>query len=315
LKVHTFKYPIAFFGLVIFVAFSSSCYSTKNVTNEKIISRVEQRNEAVRRYVRADLKAGQRYVDFGFVNERVIKPNSFRRLDSLYSVYHNEEQKPGASKSLLKKLKSEIELERSRVLQDTIHFIYEKPHFFAQVSGDTSHIVFADFLLNAKNQVFEVRFNYYFSTHVRNNHFYRAYLNRESFIDFGFAPSFEELQFYHFFDAKVNSIDDPEIKGRFVEHILQIMHAANQQRGINTEHLIKQHIINSITTDIKSYKPLKWSQVYVNLGDNNILQTYEVDHEWIYADLQSRTHQMRKLFVLSPYFEILEVSDTHFVRD
>jgi hypothetical protein len=113
----------------------------------------------------------------------------------------------------------------------------------------------------------------------------------------------------------VNSIDDPEIKGRFVEHILQIMRAANQQRGINTEHLIKQHIIHSITTDIKSYKPLKWSQVYVNLGDNNILQTYEVDYEWIYVDLQSRTHQMRKLFVLSPYFEILEVSDTHFVRD
>lgn len=314
MKVYTAKYQILFFGLVMVLAVSS-CYTSNNTTRDRISTRVEQRNEAVRKYVRADLKIGQRYVDFGFGNERVIKPNSFRRLDSLYSVYHEEERKPGASRNVLMNLKSEIEIEKSRVLHDTVHFIYEKPHFFAQVTGDTSYVVFADFLLNANSQVLDVRFNYFFSTHVRNNQLYRAYLNRESFVDLGFAPSNDELQFYHFFDVVVNSINDPEIQGRFIEHILQIMRAANQQRGMNTEPLIKQHVINNITANVQSYKPLKWSRVFTNLGDNDVLQTYEVDHEWTYVDAQSRTHQMRKLFVLNPYFEIIEVSDITLVRN
>lgn len=304
--------PFISFVLAILL---NSCYPPTQAAAERINPRIEQRNEVVRKYVRADLGIGQRYVDFGFGAERVIKPNSFRRLDSLYAAFDEEDRKAGSSRNVLMNLKNEIEAEKLLVLQDTVHFLFEKPHFFGQVSGDSSLITFATFVLNANNEVERVRIDYSFNTPSRNNQLYRAYLRRESFVDFGFLPSEEEAQFYNFFDAMANSIEDSDSKGRFIEHILQIMRAANQQRGMNTEPLIKQHVINTVTHGIRAYKPIKWSRVYTNLDENDVLVSYELDHEWSYEDGTGTKHEMRRQFILNPFFEIIEVSEIYLIRN
>src|SRR5690606_28461209 len=109
--------------------------------------------------------------------------------------------------------------------------------------------------------------------------------------------------------------DNAETRGVFIGHILQIMRAANIQKGIATEPLIKQHVINTITNNIKGYTPIKWSNVYTNLGENDELISYEVDHHWTYKDPSNTSHEMKRLFVLNPYFEIIEVSEIAIVRN
>lgn len=300
------------FGMLLSL---KSCVVVTQDNSEKLATRIEHRNNVVRKYVSSDLKIGQQYIDFGFGKEDLIKPLSFKKLDSLYTLYNLEEKKPVASRNVLLNLKSEIELERQKVLQDTIHFLYEKPHFFGQSKRDSTTITFANFRLNAQNKVIKVTFNYYFITPSRSNQFYRCYLNKESFIEFGFEPSVEETKFYDFFDNMNNTLTDPELKGRFVEHTLQIMRAANQQGGLKTESLIKQHVINTITQNVKGYKSIKWSKVYTNLSATDDLLSYEVDHEWTYTDLTGQSHSMKRLFVLNPYFEIIEASETSTIRN
>jgi len=300
---------------VVLLFILNACYPPTHSAPERLTPRVEARNEVVRKYVRADLKVGQRYTDFGFGNERIIKPDSFRRLDSLYAEFSAEERKAGSSRNRLMLLKNEIESEKSKVMQDTVHFLYEKPHFFAQQSGDSATVMFADFTLNTKNEVIRVNINYIFDTPSRNLQLYRAYLARESFVDFGFLPSTEESQFYNFFDGMLQTLSDSESKGRFIEHTLQIMRAANQQKGMSTEPLIKQHVINNITHNVKGYKALKWSRVYTNLDENDVLLSYELDHEWTYSDPFGMQHEMRRMFVLNAFFEIVEVSEINLVRN
>ncbi len=310
------KHFITIVSILTVSALFLSCETVNNNAQERIAPRVNKRSEVVRRYVRADLKIGQQYVDYGFGTERIIKPQSFRRLDSLYAEYRTEEEKrAGASKNVLLKLKNEIELEKIKVLPDTVYFLYEQPHFFGIALGDSINISFADFTINSKNEIIRVDMQYSFTTSARNGQFYRAYLSRESFTEFGYAPSVEEMRFYTFFDAILNSIEDFDAKGIFLEHILQIMRAANQQGGLTTEPLIKQHVINTITRNVKGYKSLRWSRVYTNLGENDVLQSYEVDHEWSYTDINNQAHEMRRKFVLNPYFEIVAVSEVNTLRN
>ena len=293
----------------------ASCYTSINSPSNQVIGRIEMRNEVVRKYVRSDLKIGQRYVDYGFANERVIKPSSFRRLDSLYFAYQEEEKKSGASKNKLISLKNEIEREKSKVIQDTVHFLYEKPHFFAQDKGDTTSITFADFTLNSKNEIILAKIHYSFDTPRRNSQFFQIYLLKESFVEFGYSASTEEMEFYNFYDNMIANLNDAETKSTFIEHTLQIMRAANQQGKLNTENLIKQHVINTITNNVKNYKPLKWSQIFTNLNENDVLLSYELDHEWSYIDKQGQTYQLKRTFVLSPYLEIVSTSEPETLRN
>jgi hypothetical protein len=297
--------------LILFAA----CYPSQQVSTRTLTPRVEQRNEAIRKEVRKDVKVGQRYLDYGFGSERVIKPVSFKRLDSLYAAYFEEEQKTGASRNVLLNLKNEIELEKSKVMADTVHFQYEKDHFFGITSGDSATIIHSKFLLDAQNTVIHVDIQYIFTVHQRLTLYYQAYIRRESFIDFGFAPSREEDQFYNFFDGVAMQLSNAETRGTFIGHMLHIMRAAQQQRGLNTEPLIKQHIINIITGNTKDYKPIKWSNVYTNLDENDVLISYEVDHSWTYRDNFNMSHNMQRTFILNPYFEITEIYETDKVRD
>jgi hypothetical protein len=302
--------------IVLFLAAMSSCYTSSSKTSSRTIaSRQEQRHNAIIKEVRRDLKVGERYLNYGFGNERTIKPNSFRRLDSLYNAYFEEEQKVASSRNVLIRLRNEIEDEKGRVMQDTIHFQFEIGHFFGVSSGDTATIIHANFLLNNQNEVIHVDIQYLFKIHLRLTQFYQAYIRRESFIDFGFAPSREEDQFYNFFDAIADKLNNFESRGNFIGHMLHVMRAAQQQRGLNTEPLIKQHIINIITGNSREYRSVRWSRVYTNLGENDELISYEVDHHWAYRDPSNMHHEMKRTFVLNPFFEITDIFETSKVRD
>lgn len=305
-------YSMVFSLLVLILA---SCYPSSYSETSKITPRVEQRNEAVRKSVRKELKIGERYLDYGFGAERIIKPLSFKRLDSLYTVYYAEEQKPGASRNVLLNLKQEIETEQSKVIGDTVLFQYEKEHFFGLASGDSATIMHSKFLLNTKYEVIYVDIQYIFTAHSRLTQFFQAYIRRESFVDFGYSPSNEENDFYIFFDAVAVQITNAETKGNFIGHMLQIMWAAQKQKGLATEPLIKQHIVNIITAKAKDYNPVKWSRIYTNLDENDGLISYEVDHVWSYKDPFAMTHEMQRTFVLNPYFEITEVLETNSIRN
>jgi len=300
---------------VLLILISQSCYPSSYTVSERGVTGINKRNESIRASIRQDLKIGERYVEYGFGSESVIKPTSFKRLDSLFGAYYAEETKAGASRNVLLALKNEIEKEQQKVLADTIYFQYQKQVFFGIASGDSTTIFYSDFVLDANSNVVFVDIKYIFNVHSRLSSYYKAYAFRESFLDFGYVASQEEIQLYNFFDAAIENILNPETKGNFIGHALNIMRAANQQGGIATEPLIKQQIINVITSNVNDYKPIKWSKVYTSLDENDVLLSYEVDHDWQYMDPFNMQHNLMKRFILNPYFEITQIETIDRLRD
>jgi len=284
-------------------------------TKEEVNTRKTQRQEAIKKEIRIDLRVGDRYIDYGFAPEIINKPGSFRKLDSLYAAFYAEEQKSGSSRNKLSRLRSEIEQEQAKVSHDTIHFIYEIPHFYGLSRGDSIEITFGTFYLNAQNKVIDLKVDYYFTVPTSLNSFFGAYARRESFVEFGFLPSRGESDFYNLYDEVANSLTNPRLKGNFIAHTLHLMRAACHQKGFGTEPLVKQHIINIITQNVKDYKPLKWSKVYVDFDENDVILSYNVDHEWTYKDPFGVVHTMMRHFELNPYFEIQEVTEIALIRD
>lgn len=304
-----------FFILFVILPLGACATHANSQTKKDVTARLLQRQEAVKTEIRRDLNIGERYIDYGFAPEKIIKPQSFKRLDSLYGAFYTEESKKGSSRNKLANLRSEIALEQDKVLKDTVHFQYELPHFFGVSRGDSVEITFASFYLDAKNSVMVVKIDYVFTIPNNLTNFYSAYTRRESFVEFGYLPSRDESDFYNLFDEVANTLTNAEIKGNFIGHTLYIMRAAHQQKGFGSESLIKQHVINIVTANVKDYKPVKWSRVYADFDDNDVIVSYSVDHEWTYKDPFGVVHNMTRRFVLNPYFEIQIVEEIGVVRE
>lgn len=303
-----------FVFLVVLPLLSCATNATSQ-TKQSIDAKFMKRQEVVREEIKRELAIGDRYIDYGFTSEKIIKPRSFRRLDSLYAAFYVEEKKSGSSRNKLANLRAEISLEQAQVLQDTVHFQYELPHFFGISRGDSVEMTFATFYLDARNKVNAAKMDYVFTIPHNLTTFYSAYTRRESFVEFGYLPSKDESDFYNLFDEVTNSLTNAETKGNFIAHTLHIMRAAHQQKGFGSESLIKQHIINIITGNVKDYKPIKWSRVFVDFDENDIIISYSVDHNWTYKDPFGVVHTMKRSFVLNPYFEIQFVEEIEVIRD
>jgi hypothetical protein len=184
---------------------------------------------------------------------------------------------------------------------------YEIAHLFGIQQSDSITYCSATFLLNAENKVDRVSIEYLFTEHRKLSSQFIQYTRRESFIDPGYQPSQEEMQFYSFFDAELKSITTAIGKGNFIGHILKVMRAANIQKSMETEKVVKQFILNDITGNIKEYKPLKWSPVFTLVDEENNLVGYWVDHEWEYTDISGNKHHMIRTFETDSFFRITGV--------
>ena len=111
----------------------------------------------------------------------------------------------------------------------------------------------------------------------------------------------------------LNSLPD-DLQGNFLSHTIQIMRAAHQQKTLDLEPLIKQHIVNTIVANTKNYLPQRWSALYFRADAEQGIEEYEIDHQWIYTDKFDVQHEMRKTFILNAYLEIMAFYDTESVR-
>jgi hypothetical protein len=269
--------------------------------------RKEQRELAIIRHIESELSADAKHVNFGFGDEYIIKPPSFKPLDSLYALLYDGANYNTASRNEINRLSKQIDSVKSKVLVDTVLFKYEIAHLFGIQKGDSIHYISATFLLDATNKVERVSIDYMFNEHRRLSNQFIQYNRRESFIDPGYQASREELQFYSFFDAELRAITTAIGKGNFIGHTLKVMRAANIQRTIETEKVLKQFVLNDITGNIQGYDPVKWSPVYTLIDEDNQLIGYWVDHEWKYTDVTGTTHHMIRTFELDTYFRITGV--------
>jgi hypothetical protein len=285
-----------------------SCTTWKNTSFEPL-NRQLQRQESISKNIVAQFYGKEEYVSIDFGDEYLIKPESFKPLDSLYGLQYEESHFGGLSRSREVVLGRQIDSVLAKVIKDTVLFKYEINHIFGLSSEDSIQIVSAKFLLNHRDSVENVSIDFQFTDKEKFYPYFIEFLKRKSFLYAQDTPSDKENDFYTFFETALDNQIGAVRKGNFIDHILHVMHAANLQKSLSTELIIKQLILDNITRYVSAYKSIAWSSIKTALGDSSQLVSYFVQHEWEYTGKEGKTYHLKREFQLDPYFQIIGVAE------
>lgn len=307
----------SFFNLALLLAFSgilvgcATPYQQNITPSEKKLAR----EKAIRVSIEKDITLDQKYTNFGFGDEYIIKPPSFQPLDSLYDLRYTENKFGGISRNRAKELEDQIALVRSKVIADTILFKYEISHLFGIEDKDSIKFISATFMINAMNEVEKVSIEFFFTDHKRYARQFTEYMRQESFMYSSYTPTQEERQFYSFYEAGLSNMTTAVRKGEFISHILHVMRAALIQKSLKTELIIKQLLVSDITATVIDYKSVKWSPVFTMVDDENNLIGYYVEHEWTYKNIIGTEFHLLRRFELDIYFQVTDILEIEQVSD
>ena len=220
----------------------SSC-GLKYTTPESPESFQQRRQEKVKTYVRNNLGIDSvtfEAVAFGKTN--IIRPPSFRMLDSLYRIKYKNE-KEGIYDRELDKI---IQAERQALQKDTGKIKYIENLIFTYIQTDDSTFGSSTFSKNYVNIDLTLDHELNVQNESVNNTIviqdsldetYRRFLFRESFIYPGSYPTEEESMFYDFFNEKIEQSSVAE-KDELIIHTLTVMQLAYARKTLNTAKII-----------------------------------------------------------------------------
>ena len=247
------------------------------------------------------------YINIDFGDEYIVKPPSFKPLDSLYAVKYEESTYGGMSRARQIEVGNQIDDLLSKVMKDTVLIKYEINHIFGLEQNDSITFISGTFLLNTKDSVEKVSIDFQFSDQKRYLPYFIEFLKHRSFLYDQYDPTKEELDFYNFYEAHLNEQIGAVRKGDFIAQILHVMLAANTQKSLSTELIVKQLIVGFVTQYVSSYESIAWSNVSSQLNDSNQVIGYSVQHEWKYTDKKGDEYHLLREFDLDPYFQVVNI--------
>lgn len=197
-------------------------------------SYAEERREAIEtHYALSFQKRGMKYKPLNYGEPVVVKPDSYRRLDSLFERKYTLEQLGQSSE----KIDVAIEGQRSVVYNDTTPVLYVETHWF-EVSDSTKHEFIVDRIsLNKANRIVRVEQLDYFTAPADLLNMAREYMLEGSFTSFSYEATSAEIEFYTAYKERAAALRGAE-KQRFIEHTLRIMSIASKNATLSTEMIL-----------------------------------------------------------------------------
>ena len=256
----------------------TSC-GLKYVPVESPQSFEQRRHDAVEKYVTSQLASENLpYASIAFGESQVIKPISYKLLDSLYLVKYNLENQGRFDKELEQK----IENYRIIALNDTNQVLYIENHIFTLGKGDTLEFYSALFQMEKDLEIDDAIIQESVFLPAKYKKAYLSYLFEDAFILPDYAPTPEEINFYSYYKNALPSLSKAE-KDPFILHTLKLMELAASIKSTNTSALLKAQ-----TSDLfhgKSYaiKNELFSDIFENTEVNTRNQQIVTGYTFSYS--------------------------------
>ena len=195
-----------------------------------------RRHKAVEMYVQSNTKSeGLIYESVAFGKTQIVKPSSYRLLDSLYAIKYKNEQRGLRTDEILEE---QIGNQRIIARNDTNRVLYIENHVFALTSDTTTEIYAADFQLSSEAVVNDMIIRESTFLPKRDTERYKQYLFNESFLNYGSQASTSELRFYTLFTNHFNELSKDQ-RDLEVKHMLLIMEIAQKRSSLGPEGIAK----------------------------------------------------------------------------
>jgi hypothetical protein len=265
----------------------TSC-GLKYVPVESPQSFEQRRHDAVEKYVTSQLDSeNSPYASIAFGESQVIKPISYKLLDSLYLVKYNLENQGRFDKELEQK----IENYRIIALNDTNQVLYIENHIFTLGKGDILEFYSALFQMEKDLGIDDIILQESVFLPAKYKKAYLSYLFEEAFILPDYAPTQEEINFYSYYKKVLPSLSKSE-KDLFILHTLKLMQLAARIKSTTTSALLKAQ-----TTDLfhgKSYaiKNELFSPILENSEVNSLNEQTITGYTFTYSHTTNGTNSL-----------------------
>ncbi len=278
------------FGFLFLLLSSCGLKYEPPVTKKEV---TQERQQIIENYIqKAYADSSVRYKSLFFGQPTVVKPESYKVLDSLYELKYQNELRG----TFDKRLEETIGNQKNVIIQDAPNLRYVEDHVYAIIAPINSEINFSDVEVNGKNEVtgFKIKTQQTIPTEFID--VYQIYLGRESFMHPGYLATNEEQQFYTEYEDHMNTLPSSE-QNEFLVHTLKIMFIAQKLRTLDKETLLKELSIAHLYN--RKYNP----ETDTFISVDGVLVDKVLSHYLLLLNAEKN----KLLFKFSPYLEQLSI--------
>jgi hypothetical protein len=239
------------FSLLVLIGLMSAC-GLKYTPPETPEAFELRRKKAVEAYVRSSAKdQGVQYESIGFGATQIVKPITYKTLDSLYAIKYRNEQNGLSTDAVLEE---RIGNQRIIARNDTNQVIYIEDHVFSLTTDTSTEVYAANFQVSSNAVVSDMIIRESTFLPKRDAERYKEYLFNESFLNPGQEIGTAEQKFYAMFTTHFNELskDQRDIE---VRHMLLIMQIAQKRASLGPEGILKTLAVMDIfgTTNVSDF--------------------------------------------------------------
>lgn len=262
-----FKSLLYSFLLVSLVA---SC-GLKYTPTETRESFFQKRQEKISDYILNQMN-GQTlsYTSIAYGKTKVVKPISYKSLDSLYELKYQNELKQIKDK----RLEEIISNQRQIALNDTAKVLYLENHVFSLGNSDTIAFYNTIFQLTSDLKIADVTIIQSVYLPAKYSGLYRKYLFEESYLSAVNFASDQEKKFYQKYKDELENRSIAQ-QDAFVLHTLKLMELSNSIRKTSNRELLNElsiQILPKIIANPTNVKVLPIKESIVR-AENDVVTT------------------------------------------
>lgn len=268
------------FSFILLIGSLSACglnYVPQALPEDQKLNRQKAIEEMVEQEF---IQKGMSYKSLAFGQTVILKPASYKRLDSLFA----EKYKIDEAGKRDPFLDEEIEVQRIICQRDTQSVLYRENHVFSLKYRDTVQIISGVFDLTRSNQLRNVTFEEAVYIDPEFVPFYTCYLFETSFLYPGYAAETREKAFYQFYRQKLAERVGSE-KDDYLDHMLRLMSYAKRKKTLENTTLAKEVVKNVVHKGSVEYKDESFPRIDA-LYEGNRLVGYDVIYQVFEPNIQ-----------------------------
>ncbi len=267
-KADSFFLPCGFAACLFVVLTGCGLRYMPGATAESI---EEERRFAMQEQLFNDYKTiGKHYKPLTYGELTVVKPDSYRRLDSLYAIKYRN------SHRTMPELEEQIEVQKAIIDNDTNRILYVETHWFELSQDSTYEFFISEISLTKDHRIYDVRNLESFRTEKQYVRFAELFMKEESLLNGEFGLRSDEMTFYSFYKTRAAALSGLE-KDRFMAHTFDLMRTAEAIGTLSTEALLR---VRTLETIHRKYPMLDLANLKV--GVQEIVDTEGGKNEFMY---------------------------------
>jgi len=233
------------------------------------------RRMALEQQLSQDYKSlGKKYIPLTYGDLEVVKPNSYKRLDSLFAVKYRQ-----GGNAVKSDIDNQIDYQQAIIQNDTNPVLYVETHWYELIQDSSYEFITSEISLKKNNSIYSVKNLDYFSTFRRYSKEAESYMRETSILTPGMSANTQELSFYTAYKTHAATLSGPA-KDAFLTHTFELMRIIDESNMIYTESLLKILATNEIrkayaSTEVPALT-IKPEEVSDNSSGKAVFQFYRV---------------------------------------